>query len=141
MYDIYFFLTSLLLASYGLFVAWTVYATKKKGESLTCSINHGCDDVVNSKYGKTFGVENALLGSVYYAGMMFVHGVLLVRNDVIFGMTLQWWVLLGAVGAALFSLYLMGVMVFILKMRCDWCIRSAITSNTLALLALLAWFL
>ena len=141
MYDIYFYIVNLALASYGFYVAYTVVKSKNTGKALVCDINHDCDAVVNSKYGKIFGIELSSIGSLYYVAIGISYGILIFTNFAFLFYTFSLWVMIASVGAALFSLYLMAVMVFILKNRCDWCIKSAIVSNCIAVISLIAYFI
>jgi uncharacterized membrane protein len=135
------YIVTIILALYGIYIAWTVAKSKTKGEALVCSIDHDCNAVVNSKYGKTFGIENSFLGGIYYVGIGLSYVILLFTDFPFLFSTFKMWVLIASVGAALFSLYLMGVMVWIIKDRCDWCIKSAIISNCIALISIIAWFI
>ena len=118
----------ILLSLAGAYISWYVLQHKLDKKPLVCSINHQCDDVVNSKYGKTFGIENSVLGLIYFLGMATGTGVSMKYTLTLFGISFTTLLLLASIGSAIFSLYLLGVMVFKLKERCDWCIGSTAIS-------------
>jgi uncharacterized membrane protein len=89
---------------------------------------------LSSSEATTFGFSNALLGMVYYAGIVLLYtffftapqseplGVLLVGLST-FGF--------------LFSLYLIGVQQFKIKQWCVWCLGSAFIATSLFVVSLL----
>lgn len=116
----------LILALAGLAVSFHINRKKRKKEKLVCFIGQDCDKVINSRYAETFGIDNQLLGMVYYSGIA------------IFAATtvggLAWPVFiftlfkLATIGSALFSFYLIYIQAFVLKEWCEWCLVSAVLS-------------
>ncbi len=52
----------IVLAIIGFSVSFYLYYTKTYNKKIYCISKNDCDAVVKSKYGKTFGIENTLLG-------------------------------------------------------------------------------
>lgn len=131
----------MLLACADLLVALYIYTHKSKAKALVCPMHGNCDVVVHSIYGRTLGIENTVLGMLFNifmaAGLVFNY-LFQVR---IVGYFLEFWLMLVAITGALFSLFLMGVMVFKLKERCTWCIISATIVNTMAALMIINYLL
>ncbi len=138
---IYFIGLQVLLAGIGLYVALVIGRSKQKGTALVCSIEHDCDSVVNSAFGKTFGIENTLLGALYYGGIGLGYALLAVSNFTLWGVSWSDMLLIGSVGAALFSAYLVGIMAFKLKQWCDWCLGSAAVSWFIAIFGVIMYFI
>lgn len=121
------------LAMVGLSISLYIYFSKSTNTPLVCPIGHGCEDVISSKYGKTFGVENTLLGIPYYLAVIaYGTGIILNRN--IFKEAIVHYFLVGiSACSVLFSAYLTGVQAFVLKKWCVYCL----VSSTVALLIFL----
>ena len=96
---------------------------------MVCPIGGGCSEVVESKYGKTFGFDNDILGILYYIAIGAAWSVLLVWPD------LSAWVLrlivIAVSGAFVFTNYLLYVQLFILKKECFWCVIAAFVNYAL----------
>ncbi len=137
---IYLTILNIILAIAGFYIAFYVYKHKTKQAPMTCSIEHDCNDVVSSKFGKTLGIENTILGMLYYIFIIISYIFVLINNFSLFGYSLSFWIMLASVFAALFSWYLVGIMAFKLKEWCDWCIGSAAISNLIAVVALVQYF-
>jgi uncharacterized membrane protein len=71
----------------------------------------GCNSVLNSKFSKTLGIDNSLLGVFYF----LMIGALTYLNKEKFLKILS-------VISAIFALYLIFVMLFILKELCYYCL-------------------
>lgn len=127
----------MLLSFIGLLVSWYLYYSKTHDKRIYCLMGHDCEEVVRSKYGKTFGIENTLIGMLYYL-LIFVYGILLIGieqpvlaflNRNIFIGKLVYYLIVGAgIGSVGFSVYLTAVQAFVLKKWCDYCIISSIVS-------------
>ncbi len=119
----------------GLWVARHIYKSKRANKPLVCPIRFDCNTVVNSDYSKFFGIPLEVLGMIYY-GVVALSYFLLVVMSMSLSVTLSM-VLAGISGGAfLFSLYLIGVQVFILKKGCSWCFVSAFISILIFILTL-----
>ena len=115
----------ILLAVVGFTVSWYIRHKTSHQEKLVCVIGEDCDKVVNSKYGKTFGIDNTIGGMLYYSYVFFISLAQFVLPVALFAQNWVLWVKLITSGAAgLFSLYLIGVQVFVLKEYCEYCLVS-----------------
>ena len=134
---IYINLTISILALLGLLVARYIFKHKRSpaGTPFICPLHLDCDAVVNSKYGKTFGVHNEIGGMLYY-GYIFILYFTSVISTAEIPSYLFTIANLATLGAFLFSLYLVFIMWRVLRAWCSWCISSAILSTTIALLTL-----
>lgn len=114
-----------ILAVTGFFVAYHVYDKKRKEQPLVCPIKFDCNTVVNSDYSKFFGIPVEILGMLYY-GIIVLAYLFLILAPGSFPMFLTGISIALSTAAFLFSLYLMGVLAFILRKGCSWCVLSAI---------------
>lgn len=117
------------IAAIGFLIsAYLLYAQKARLR-LMCFIGRNCEIVVNSRYSRTFGIENTVFGLIYYAAVFSV---------TFFGMEIPWAVMLfAASAAALFSIYLSALQLFVIKGFCDYCL-AANAANILILALLLS---
>jgi len=128
-------LSIFVCAIIGLCISSYIYFKKKPKakKPMVCPIGGHCEDVVGSKYGKTFGIENTFLGMLYYL-LIAVYMVLLLGNITLpEAETIRLLIKVATTGSFLFSAYLIGVMQFKLKIWCTWCIGSAICSTLIFL--------
>ncbi len=120
----------------GFAVSFYIYRSKKNNTKLFCLIGENCDDVVTSKYGKTFGIENTIPGMMFYL-LVFAYGLLTFLNQNIFkGSIIYYLVVSASIASVLFAIYLTSVQAFVLKKWCEWCITSS-TISVLILITLL----
>ena len=118
----------IILSSIGFAISLYLYYSKIHNTQIYCLIGHECDAVVKSKYGKTYGIENTLIGILYY-GFVLIYGILLLMNRNIFKDNLIYYpIVIASLGSVLFSVYLTAVQAFVLKKWCDYCIISSIVS-------------
>lgn len=124
MKEIYLIILSLI----GFLVSAYILYSKKFDKPLFCPIGGNCDDVVKSKYGKTFGVENTIPGMAYYI-LIFVYALGLMSNRNLFKEVVIYYSAVGmSLVSVLFSLYLAYIQKFVLKKWCYYCIISTIAS-------------
>lgn len=124
-----------IAALIGFFISCYIAYKKIKHEKLFCPLGKQCNDVVYSEYNKMFGIQNEILGVIYYGLVAIVFGASL------FGVwsaptILNLFFLIAALCAVVFSVYLIFVQAIILKKWCEWCIASAILSLTIFILML-----
>ena len=118
----------IILSIIGFAVSFYIYYSKKYNKHMYCIIGKDCDEVVNSKYGKTFGMENTIPGMLYYV-LIFIYGIAIISNRNIFKDNTIYYSIVGAsIASVLFSVYLAGVQAFVLKKWCEYCIISSISS-------------
>lgn len=94
----------------------------KTGKEMFCLLKEDCSSVVGSKYGKTLGIKNEILGMAYYSLLIILLGINL--------QIVSTFITLAVTFAFVFSIYLLLVQVLILKKSCSWCF-IAIIINTL----------
>ena len=131
--DILMQIAIVILGASGFLVAKHIYGSKKTGMPLVCPVRFDCHSVVNSDYSKIFGIPVELLGMGYYALIALAY---LLSIFVILPATLHTIFFIFSKLAFLFSLYLIGVQIFVLKKGCSWCIVSAILSTLILLSSL-----
>lgn len=100
----------------------------------------GCDKVLSSVWGSLFGQPLSLFGFLAYAALLLLAVVpLVVRGER--GSDLQsrsWWGLFLLSGAmSVFSLVLMGLLIFKIQAFCFFCVLSALLSVSALLLSLI----
>ena len=118
----------IILSLAGFAVSFYIYYSKKYDKPMYCPIGQDCDAVVKSKYGKTFGVENAVPGMIYFL-LTFIYGILqLINRNIFKDNTIYYFIVGASIASVLFSIYLTGVQAFILKKWCEYCIVSSIAS-------------
>ena len=118
--------TILIIAgTIGFLISAYILYSKKTNTPLICPSSQGCNDVVNSKYGKLFGFENTYIGILFYL-IVIAYGTAdrnIFKEDVVYHS------LVGAsILSVLFSLYLTSVQAFVLKKWCYYCLASTLVS-------------
>ncbi len=131
-------LTYVILGIIGVWVSSYIYYKKQHKQPLVCNIiGDDCSKVVNSKYGKTFGIENTILGALYYGGVA-IYGVLLSFGLFEF---LSFFVFIASGFGFLFSLYLLYVQIYVIKEYCQYCLLSALLSVFIFLIPALVYLI
>ncbi len=119
----------LLMSLAGLILCAYIYSKHKVGEKLVCPIGAKCDLVMESKYSLILGIMRLeTLGMFYYGALSVFYGSILFMpyaGAIVFVFP---FVKLATAGAALFSLFLIGIQAFVLKQWCSWCLMSAALS-------------
>ncbi|MBM3232125.1 vitamin K epoxide reductase family protein [Candidatus Pacearchaeota archaeon] len=93
------------------------HALKKK---VICPVNSkSCNVVLDSKYSRTFGVKNEIIGLVYYIAVLYIiftnqSGSILLVTKLI------------SILASAVSIILIGIQTRVLNNYCSWCITTAI---------------
>ena len=128
----------LIFSAVGFLVSsyvWYKHSFKK--EKLVCTIGNDCAKVINSKYGKVFGIPYSIMG-IFYFGFIFIVGLMyfffpefLTLNYVVWGKI----IITGI--AALFSIYSIFLQFFILKELCEYCLSLSALGIALFLVILL----
>jgi uncharacterized membrane protein len=90
--------------------SFSLYLYLNKPDSSFCNFG-GCNSVLTSKFRKTLGVDNSILGIFYF----LLVGALSYLNKEKFSKILS-------SAGAIFALYLIFVMLFILKEICYYCL-------------------
>ena len=137
----YFYLTNIVLGIAGFNIAYHIYKHKMFQKPLTCPFHLSCDVVIHSKFGKIFGIDIAALGTFYYLLVTFSYFLALVYSPSVYNFSLASVLILISTLAAIFSIYLVSIMQFVLKQWCSWCVGSAFTSLSIATVSLVNFFL
>ena len=126
--DLFIKIAICILGVAGYLVARHIHHEKAQARPLVCPIHFDCDSVVHSDYSKIFGVPVEVFGMLYYAfiTLSYLTSILLATvwphtlpNALVGFMAIS------SMGAFLFSMYLIGVQLLILKKWCSWCLVSA----------------
>ncbi len=97
------------------------------GTPVPCSILHGCEIVLNSKYSIIYGLPTAMLGAFFYLTVMILSAIYLETKKVIIIKLIVYTTTLGFLA----SLCFVYIQLFVLKSICLYCMGSAVTSTTL----------
>ncbi|MEK7595629.1 MAG: vitamin K epoxide reductase family protein [Patescibacteria group bacterium] len=116
-------LATLLIAVLGLVVSLYLTFVKLTNSPIVCGFG-SCEVVQASPYANFLGIPIAFLGVSFYL-ILFI--LAYYQNTKI----LKSWTLLGL----LFSVYLTGIEVFVIKAICFWCVISALLATSAFLLA------
>ena len=113
-----------VLAAAGFFLSLYIHHQKRTQQKLVCLLGRDCEAVVNSEWGKMFGIPNEVLGMLYY--LFITGGTALIFFDIEFSIffSLPVLLLLASGAVMLVSVFLVGVQAFVLKDWCDLCLTS-----------------
>ena len=126
--------TIIVLGILGLAIALYLYVHHAQKKKLVCPIgNHECSAVTESKWGKTLGIKNELLGIGYF--IIIIVNALLVWQDIT---KFTYYVRIASVISILFSGYLVFIQNKVLKKYCFYCLLSAIVN---LLIFINIWFI
>ncbi|HWA32089.1 MAG TPA: vitamin K epoxide reductase family protein [Candidatus Paceibacterota bacterium] len=135
-------LTRIALAGLGLagfVVARHIHVHKKAGRTpLVCPVNFNCHAVVHSSYSKFLGVPVEIFGMVYYAFVFLAYTILFFMPYAVPPSASVALILL-ALAAFIFSLYLVIVQIFAIKEGCFWCYISSLIVALIFIITLLAY--
>lgn len=131
----WFSLSLVLVALVGLADASFLALEHMRGVTPPCGAGSQCEVVTTSSYSQILGVPVAYLGTMYYAFIIFL-GILY------FDKKNPAWIRLASLVTPIgliMSLWFLGVQAFILHAYCYYCLGSAATSTTLAILSAAFW--
>ncbi len=118
-------------------ISETVYLIRKRiaAEKPICPIGGGCEIVLTSKYNKTLFIHNDLLGLLFYITNSFIAAFLVIGVPPIdiWSRLLVFMVVAGS----LMSLYFFILQWRFIKAWCFWCLMSAATIWSMALILLI----
>lgn len=129
-----------VLAFCGFMVAKHIYKQKRSNKKLVCPIRFDCHTVVHSGYSKLVGIPVEIFGMIYY-GLITISYLFLVFMPGAMPVILVNFLIAMSCVAFLFSVYLIGIQIFVLKKGCSWCIVSAIISMTIFVLTIMHYHL
>ena len=113
----------IILSLFGLILSAYIHIKTTKKEKLVCAIGNDCNKVINSKYGKTFILSNDVIGILYYLLILISTIIFLIFPEYLTGLIILVRLIIVG-GAALFSVYLTFVQIFILKELCEYCLGA-----------------
>lgn len=125
----------IVLALLGLIDSAYIYIKTRTGSSLVCPINFHCEDIVTSKWSTTFGINNTILGILFYAGVLFgtLFGVANSQfSEIIFKL-----IFYSSAFGLCFSAYLTYIQIYKIKNFCLYCLISAIITLLIFITSLL----
>ncbi len=128
------YLIILVLSLLGFFLAGYINLKTERKEKLVCVIGNDCNKVIKSKYGKTFGMDNTFLGMIYYLVVLILALDVLIFPWIVSVGLFYWVFFLITLGAALFSVYLTIIQLFVIKELCEYCLLTAL--NTILIFVL-----
>ena len=120
------YLYTLALSILGFMLAFYIWNKKKKKEKLYCIIGKDCNKVIESEHSEHFGMENTVIGMLYYIFIAILSLVALLFPVIsTFGLFSVGFIVIAGI-AALFSLYLVSVQLFVLRELCEYCLASTV---------------
>jgi uncharacterized membrane protein len=114
----------------GIVLSGYLFYKKTRHQSLACPRENPCDNVLHSKFGKTLGIRNEILGILYFlfiATLLFFFYLLPIFSPKI----ILYILFITLSGGGLFSLYLIGLQAFVIKSWCYWCLGIAVSNFVL----------
>ncbi|QQG38984.1 MAG: vitamin K epoxide reductase family protein [Candidatus Woesearchaeota archaeon] len=116
----------LILSVIGFLVSHYIYYKKNRKEKLVCIIGKDCNKVINSKYSNLFKIApNEVLGMLYYALVLVVSVLYFFNIPFLYLIQFAYISTIVSGLAALASLILISIQIFILKEYCEYCLVSA----------------
>lgn len=125
-----------LFAGVGFIDSLYLTVVEYSGRNITCSFLSGCQTVLTSDYAWIGGVPMALLGVVYYLGVLLgTVAYIDTRRQLIIGAVAS-----ATIVGFVTSIYLVYLQAVVLQAWCQYCLLSAITSTLLALVGGRLWY-
>ncbi|MEK7228147.1 MAG: vitamin K epoxide reductase family protein [Patescibacteria group bacterium] len=112
----------------GIILSSYIYIKKRRNQRLACPREHPCDTVLHSHFSKTFGVPTEILGVGYFISVLVLIFLPLMGFSPAWDLYLLFFLL---VIGGLFSLYLIGLQVLVIRSWCAWCLGVAFTNLVL----------
>ena len=117
----------LIFSLVGFLVSFHIWNKKKHKEKLVCIVGKNCEAVVRSKYRKTFGIDNTIMGMTYYFIMIILTSFQVFSEIFISGTIILWETIITG-GATIFSLSLIFIQLRVIKEWCEYCLISSLMS-------------
>jgi uncharacterized membrane protein len=108
----------------GFLLSFHIYRHKYQKKVLVCPLKAKCDPVIHSEYSKFLGVENTILGMLYYY-FIFIFYLFYTISGYI-NNYFEFIIFSLSILAVLFSIYLTFIQLFKLRQICSWCLLSAL---------------
>lgn len=117
----------------GIALSLFMFFKKKRHKGLACPREQPCDIVIHSRFSKAFGIPNEIIGTIYF---LIVALILIVPVSGIMTAWMFYSLFFVLVLGGLFSLYLIGLQVFVIRSWCLWCVSVAVI-NALLIISLI----
>lgn len=115
----------MVLALIGIIDSGYIYWHHIRKKPLECPINESdCNAVVESRFGRIFGIKNEFLGMIFYLFILIGAFVSFYNNVLIVNYLM---IVVSSIAFA-FSFYFVYVQKYILKRYCFYCLISAIVN-------------
>ncbi|MBI2667993.1 vitamin K epoxide reductase family protein [Candidatus Woesearchaeota archaeon] len=111
----------IILAILGFIISFIIWHAKINNKKLVCVIGQDCNKVINSKYSKTLGINNEVLGMLYYSLLIIISIAMLKFPSFSTINIVNMGRMIITLFSALFSIYLTYVQIFRLKEYCEYC--------------------
>lgn len=127
------------LAAIGISITVYLLRTRAEQEKLVCVIGERCQEVLESKYNKIFGVPNEFPGLLFYCTIILFTAFVVIGVEplLLWGKLTKIFIAV----AALLSLYLIYLQWRVIKVWCFWCLMSAATVFLMEIIVLVSDFL
>lgn len=112
----------------GFAVSFFMFLKKRSHKSLACPREQPCDLVLHSRFSKTLGVPNEIVGTLYF---IIVAAILLVPVSEEMTAWMFYILFFLVTMGGLFSLYLIGLQAFVIRSWCLWCVSIAVINAIL----------
>jgi uncharacterized membrane protein len=111
------------------YLFWQHRKFNQTGRKMVCPIGDECSVVIESKYGKTFGFNNDLIGILYYIFIGALWLSILLNTD----LSMWFWriIIVSVFGSFVFTNYLLYAQFFIIKKMCFWCLTISFINYAL----------
>lgn len=120
---------SFLACIIGAFLCLYIFLKKQSHQKLACPREHPCDLVLHSRFSRTLGIPNEGLGIAYFFLVSLLVYLFISTTTPLVGLLYPLFFLL--VFGLLFSIYLIGLQMFVIKNWCIWCLGIALTNFVL----------
>lgn len=118
-------LIPIALSLIGIFISLFMLFKKLSHSKLACPRENACDLVLHSKFSKTFGIPNEVLGIAYFFSVLILIFLPLFGFSPVWDLYALFFLM---IFGGLFSLYLIGLQAFVIKSWCTWCLAIAFTN-------------
>ena len=112
-----------ILSIIGLILSSYIYYKRTRKQKLVCVIGDDCNKVIKSKYGRSLIVPNDVIGIIYYIVILISSLIFLIYPEFLTNFVILGRIFIVGI-AALFSLYLSFVQIFVLKELCEYCLGA-----------------
>lgn len=122
----------LVLAFLGYLDALYLTVAHYRNVVVNCSVTHGCEQVLTSRFSSVLGIPTALLGVVFYLVAFYLTVATITQAANRYCIVLRVVACLGL----LFSVFLFVTQAVVIEAYCQYCIASAIAALVIFVLSL-----